>query len=65
MIDGSVEATNSLLQPPSTVGNAKGLQKLGRIEEAIIQSRKSAQSNSDFKEATNLLNELTVKLDKG
>ena len=43
---------------------AKGLQKLGRIEEAIIKSRESVQANSDFKEATNLLNELTGMLVK-
>jgi len=38
---------------------AKGLQKLGRIEEAIAQSRESLQLNGEFDSARSLLDELT------
>jgi cyclase len=38
---------------------AKGLQKLGRDEEAIAQGRDSVKLNGDFAEASSLLDELT------
>ena len=38
---------------------AKGLQKLGRTDEAIVQSRESVRLNGDFDDAANLLEELT------
>lgn len=44
---------------------AKGLQQLGRTEEAIAECRESVRLNSDFASATSLLKELTDSPDNG
>lgn len=43
---------------------ARGLQKLGRNEEAISQARESVRLNEEFESAVNLLAELTAGPDK-
>jgi tetratricopeptide (TPR) repeat protein len=44
---------------------ARGLQKLDRTDEAIIQGRESVRLNGDFESATKLLDELTGMSDRG
>jgi len=44
---------------------AMGLQKLGRNEEAVAESRESVRLNGDFENAASLLKELTDTPDNG
>jgi tetratricopeptide (TPR) repeat protein len=44
---------------------AKGLAKLGRSDEAIVQARQSVQLNGEFDSAVKFLDELTSAPDKG